>query len=369
MKKKICFVIPRAYEYFFPGIKPVGGGAEKQIFLLSKGLSNYNDFDVNLCLADFGQDKFMQKNNINFWRIHKLTDNKLAGLIKIIKTLKRVDADVYVFMAANFAIYFLTCYIKFVLKKKVVYLMAHDAEISFNSLKSHRNLFTAFLMQKTYKLVDLLIVQNQEQLSAEYKRKNKPTVLIPNPIEIVADDFDMDFANKSGTLWVGRLDPIKQPELFIEMANKFPDEKFTMIAPVVPEHKQYGESIIRKLANCKNINYIAYVASNKILQYYKQAKVYAMTSEQEGFSNTMMEAMLSKCAVLSLNVNPNELFSSNENGLYAQGNFSLFVNNFERLINDNNLVKTLGQNAHNYIVSNHKFEVIVDELADNLNRM
>ncbi len=364
--KKVCFVIPRAYEYFFPGIKPVGGGAEKQIFLLSKGLSNYKYFDINVCLADFGQDKFMQKNNISFWRIHKLSDNKLIGLIKIIKTLKQVGADVYIFMAANSAIYILSWYIKFILKKKVVYMMASDAEIKFSTLKRHAGLITSVLMQQTNKLVDLLIVQNQEQLITQHKRKNKPTVLIPNPIERVADDFDIDFANKSGTLWVGRLDPIKQPELLIKMANHFPDEKFTMIAPIVPEYEQYGESIVRTLSNSPNIRYIKYVANNEILQYYKQVKVYAMTSEQEGFSNTMMEAMMCKCAVLSLNVNPNGLFSTNEKGLYSQGDFDLFINNFEQLLDNNDLAHKLGQNAHNYIVDNHQLETVVEKFADNL---
>ncbi len=366
MKKKICFIIPRAYEYFFPGIKPVGGGAEKQIFLLSKGLSNYEDFDVNLCLADFGQDKFMQKNNISFWRIHKLTDNKFTGLVKILKTLKKIHADVYVFMAANLAIYFLGRYIKFVLKKKVVYMMTSDVEIKFSTLKRRTSIITAFLMQKTYKLVDLLIVQNQEQLLTQHTRKNKPTVLIPNPIELNDDDLNIHLASKSGTLWVGRLDPIKQPELLIEIANKFPEEKFTMIAPVVPEHKQYGEKIIDKISNCRNIKYIDYVLNNKILQYYKRARIYLITSEQEGFSNTMMEAMLSQCAVLSLNVNPNGLFSSNEKGLYSKGSFDLFINNFKQLISDDNLVKRLGENAHNYIVSNHKLKIIVEKLANNL---
>ncbi len=366
MKKKVCFVIPRGYEYFFPGIKPVGGGAEKQIFLLAKGLSNYNDFDVNVCLADFGQEEFTQQNNISFWRIHKLSDNKLAGFLKIIKTLRKIDADLYVYMAANFAIYFLSLYIQLFLQNKVVYMMASDAEIKFSTLKKRTNLITALLMQRTYRLVNLLIVQNKEQLSTQYKRKNKRTVLIPNPISVNSDELEINFAEKSGTLWVGRLDPIKQPELLMKMANQFPDERFIMIAPVVPEHEKYGNHIINKVKQYPNIEYIKFVTNDKILQYYKQARVYAMTSEQEGFSNTMMEAMLSKCAVLSFNVNPNGLFSDNENGLYAKGNYELFITYFKQLITDDKLVENLGQKAHNYIVGNHKLEAVVEKLAENL---
>ncbi len=365
MKKKVCFVIPRAYEYFFPGIKPVGGGAEKQIFILSTGLSKYENFEVNVCLADFGQDEFMSKDNIKFWRIHKLNDNKIVGFRKIQKALKHINADVYVFMAANLAIYFFVRYIQIFLKKKVVYMIAGDAEIKFSTLKKESDFLTAILMQKTHQISDLLIVQNEYQLQVEKQRCNKPTVLILNPIEINENTASVD--DKVGALWVGRLHPIKQIELLFKLAERFPDEQFTMIGNIVPEYEEYGKHIAKEVLKYSNIRYIGGVPNNEILQYFEKAKVYLMTSKMEGFSNTMMEAMLSKCAVLSLNVNPNGLFSSNENGLFANGNFDLYLSQFKELMSDDKLVEKLGSNAHNYIVKHHKMETIVAQLAESLN--
>lgn len=366
MSLKICFVIPRAYEYFFPGITPVGGGAEKQCYLLGKALSKYKEFDVHFCLADFGQEYRLSKDNISFWRIHKLSDNKLSGLIKIQKTLTDVNADIYIFRAANPAILFFTFYIKQILKKKVVYMMAHDMEITLSLLKKHTSFLTAILMKITHKYVDLLIVQNKQQLSVSKHRKNKATVIIPNPIDYKKEDITIDFNHRKGAVLVARLDPIKQIELYLQLAAKFPNEKFKMIAPKSLEHPAYGNAIIEALKTHNNINYIEFVPHNLILDYYKQSKIYVMTSEMEGFSNTMMEAMLSGCAMLSLNVNPNGIFDNEENGICANGNYDLFTKYYEKLITDKQYAENLGRNAQQYIIRNHNIDDIIKQMAKSL---
>jgi len=354
-KTKICFVIPRAYEYFFPGVKPVGGGAEKQCFLLASEISKNEDFELHFCLADYGQESHFVNENINFWRIHKLTDNKLIAIRIITKTLQKVQADIYIFRSANSAILPISIYIKTILKKKVLYMMSSDSEIDFASLKKKSGFLTALFMKFTHKYVDLLTVQNNNQLiKLQKQRKGKKTALIPNAI--ASKKISSASSNMGNILWVGRLVPVKQPEIYLELAKRFPNQNFEMIAPDVPEYKNYALSLKKEIAKLSNLQYIEYLDKNEILNHYQKAGIYIITSEKEGFSNTMMEAMAFKCAVLSLNVSPNDIFNEKQVGICVNGDIELFFNYFEQLSNKKEFAENLGNNAQKYIFKKYNLK-------------
>ncbi|NJO88114.1 MAG: glycosyltransferase [Chloroflexia bacterium] len=366
-KAKICFVIPRAYQYFFPGIKPSGGGAEKQCYLLAKEISTYQNVELHFCLADFGQENKITEGGIVFWKIHQLTDNKLIALRKITKALRKIRADVYIFRSANTALLPLSFFIKRVLKKKVLYMIASDSEIDFVPLKRKSGWLTALMMKMTYQYVDFLSVQNKNQFNAfKKKRTENAVLLLPNSIQPQPVKSTIESVRNT-VLWVGRLTPIKQVEVLLQLAKKFPDEMFIMIAPDVPEHKRYGQNLKTETKKIKNIKYIPYVESDKIFEFYEDAKIYLITSEREGFSNTMMEAMAAQCAVLSLRVNPNDIFTGGENGLCANGDEDLFEDLFQQSLNDNDFAKNLGVNAQNYIFKYHDLKTNSQLLVSFLN--
>jgi len=241
-------------------------------------------------------------------------------------------------------------------------MMASDSEIHFSTLNNKSGFFTAFFMKLAHKYVDLLSVQNTNQfISLNKQRKQKKIELIKNVIQtkVVIQKNN----KKEIILWVGRLHPIKQPEIFLELAKKYPSKIFVVIAPNVPEFFKYGKKIIQQINRIKNIKYIEYVEADKIIEYYKQSKIYVLTSHKEGFSNTMMEAMAAKCAVLSLNVNPNNIFEDKKNGICSNGNKNLFFQYFDKLLNESEFAANLGINAQKYIVKNHNAKQISDKFV------
>lgn len=359
--KKVCFVVPRAFDFFFPGKKQIAGGAEKQCYLFAKELAKNNRFKIFFCLIDNGQDCRIQKDGIELLKIHKLSDNVFKSLKKIIKKLKNISADVYIFRAANVSILPLSVFIKVVLKKKVVYMMASDSEIFFKSLKNKNGFFTALFMKLTHKYVDILTVQNlQQEELMQKQRKQKKTVLLRNIIE---SSFSKQGLNRKFTLWIGRLVPIKKAEIFIELAEKFPCEKFVMVAPITPEHISYGEKLVDKIQRITNIDYLNFVPYNEIGKFYIDAKIFVITSELEGFSNTMMEAMASKCAVLSLNVNPDNIFDKYNSGIFVRSNKDEFFKSFSSLSSNQKLVQEYSENAYSYLTKNHNKDEIVNRLV------
>jgi len=359
--KKICFVIPRAYYLFNPDISGVDdkiGGAQKQAFLFSTELAKNKTFDIHFCVADFGQKRVEKHHNITVWKSFNFDSFIIKKTIVLFKILKKINADIYVFRAADSGVALGTLFIKLFLKKKVFYMLASNIESSFSGLRKVLGLYTAFTMPLTYKYADKISVQSQEQYNLFIDgRKRKPNAIIRNIIPINNQTKKTD----NFILWVGRLDKIKSPELFLTLAKKFPYEKFVMIAPVVRDSIEYGNKIKAQTLKIKNLKYIDFVKPKEMEKYYQQTKIYVITSESEGFSNTMAEAMAAKCPVLSYTVNPDNILEGA--GFCAARNTENFHSSFEKLLKSSKLRITLGTNGYNYIRKEHRKDIIIEKLT------
>jgi len=100
--KKICFVVPRAYSFFNPEIRKFNdmvGGSQKQAYLLSSELAKDEEFDVNFCVADFGQADAEILQNVKLWKSFNFDDGRFQSFLKLYKTIRKIDAEVYIFRA------------------------------------------------------------------------------------------------------------------------------------------------------------------------------------------------------------------------------------------------------------------------------
>ena len=361
--KKVCFVIPRAYYLFNPeasNAKDKVGGAQKQAYLLSTGLAEDENFDVHFLVADFGQANFEIKNNVKLHKSFNFSKNIFNKAFRLLKTLKKINAEIYFFHSADAGVAFAVFYVKTFLKKTVFYLIASDAELSSSLQKKYSGFFTEFFMKFIYKNADILAAQTKQQaILFEKNRKRKPDFILKN-IFLNKHLKEKKYDKNSTILWIGRLAEIKKPELYLNLAKKYPEKTFVMIAPVVLEKKEYGKKIQKQAEKINNLQYIDYVKPSEIYDYCEKAQIYVMTSEFEGFSNTMAEAMQAKCPILSYNVNPDNILYKFECGFCAEKNIEKFYSDFEKLLKNTEICKTFGKNGANYIAENHRKEQIID---------
>jgi len=215
-------------------------------------------------------------------------------------------------------------------------------------------------MQWVYKNANIITVQTQHQANVFFKeRKRKANAIIKNiyyPKTIKSQIF-----KKTDILWVGRLTKIKNPKHFLNMAKEFPKESFVMIAPIVMDFIKYGKEIQELAKEIQNLKLINYVLPKEIYKYYEKSKIYVMSSDLEGFSNTMAEAMMASCAILSYKVNPDNILTEHYCGLYADGDLNVFQNNLKTLLEKQELCKELGNNGAKYINSNHQEKEIINK--------
>lgn len=361
--KKICFVVPRAYYLFNPFAsfaEDKVGGAQKQAYLLSKGVALDQSFDVHFSVADFGQNSFETISNVKLWKTINFKDNLIKNFVRLISTMKKINADIYIFRSADFSVAITSLYIKLILKKRVLYMVAADAEVINKQRIKYYSWLTAFTMKAVYKYADKITVQTKQQsVDFEKSANRKPDAVIRN---IYTNSFsEIDFNEKKTILWIGRLDRVKKPGVFLELAQRHENETFVMIAPVVRDHTKYGKSMLKKAKEISNINLLSFVNPNEINKFYLNAKLYILSSDLEGFSNTMAEALLAKCPVLSFKVNPDNLLNNYDCGYCADGNMERFNILFEELLNDSVLRKKMGENGAKYIIENHASESIIAE--------
>ena len=361
--KKVCFVIPKAYYLFNPnanGAKDKVGGAQKQAYLLSTSLAQDKNFNVHFLVADFGQEKLEKIKNVTIWKSFNFSDILFKRVLNLLSILKKINAEYFIFRSADIGVALAVFYVKNILRKKAIYMIASDIETSKTEQRKHSSLATVNAMQYVYNKSDMVIAQTKKQLLNLQKNRNRlPDAIIKN-IYLSIPNNNTNINKKNTILWVGRITKNKKPELFIELAKKYPNENFIMIAPIVLEHKSYGNNIQTEVKKIRNITLFNYIKPNEINKFYKEAKIYVLSSEFEGFSNTMAEAMINDCSILSYNVNPDNILENYKCGLCANNDLDLFFSQFDTLLNNFELRKTFGQNGRNYIKKEHDKNKIIN---------
>lgn len=152
-------------------------------------------------------------------------------------------------------------------------------------------------------------------------------------------------------IWVGSLAPVKQPLLFIQLAQCFPDVQFLMIGGDSTDII-LNESVKQHAKGVTNLKLLGAVPFNKIDFYYNNASLLVNTSIYEGFPNSFVQAWMHYVPVLSLNANPDDILTKYNIGIVS-GSYSKMVSDLGRLLEDSKLRENMGQNARNYAESEH----------------
>lgn len=311
MKKKILFVTYAAYPLFNENIKYPYGGAELDLYNLSLAL-NKNLFDVHFIVADFGQKSIEKYEGVY---VHKFLNiknsNPIRGFLNFINLfflIKKINPDIYFSEAAGWLTVELII-IKLLLRKKFVFRSAHIRNINgFLDNRPYGKLF-----RKLINKIDFFILQNKEDefiFKKNYSYRGKISCL-RNLQKITKEKFS--FAQRDYILWVGRSEKIKNPELFLDLAEEMPDKKFVMI--MLNTNDKIFNPILERKKTIPNLKIIAGVSSSKTIDFFKKALYFVSTSQSEGFPNVVLEAMKTGTPVISYSLDYDKIIESNQCGL------------------------------------------------------
>ena len=116
----------------------------------------------------------------------------------------------------------------------------------------------------------------------------------------------------------------------------------------------------RKLANLRWHGFVPY---HKVNEYFRRAALFVNTSSIEGFPNTFIQAWAHYTPVVSLSVDPDKIIR-NENLGFCSGTFKQLVSDVTTLLENEDLRRTMGENARRYVEREHDVRKIVEKYID-----
>jgi glycosyltransferase involved in cell wall biosynthesis len=356
-KIKICFVQPFACGLFNPEADLKFGGAEVQMYLIAKELARDGNFDVNFIVLDIGQKSGEVYERVKLFKAYRRGRswlNLIIAPLKLISVLRKINPEIVVCRAAGAEVGLAAIYAK-LFRKKFIYSFAHDKDVDGSFFSGLRGKFFKFGFDRADRLVAQTFFQ-AEEFKKRYGKKAAKLEIIKNSLEI-KESADPPSDQKKTILWVGSSAPLKRPEIFLDLAVDFPQEKFVMIITKSKLGLDLWDKIAARSKNIPNLKFEEKIPFAERDGYYAKAKVFISTAAAEGFANVFLEAANAWTPILSLKVDPDGFIDEFKAGFVAGGNYKIMKDRLAELLGDENLRRQMGENAYRYLKKEHDIKV------------
>ena len=238
--------------------------------------------------------------------------------------------------------------------KHVFNLIAYDAELKYWGKIS------TFITKRVLLDADFLIIEGffeQDQINPKNKLLNflknikiDFNKLLPGYSAVFPEKFFpiIDKEKKWDIITIARLHQIKRIDLFIEIVQNVLDNIDITCAiigdgPLLHELKKQVEN--KGLKN--KICFLGRISNNQLNLYYNSAKIFLLTSENEGLPATLVEAMLTKTCPITTDVGaiPNLIKDGYNGFLYSINDLKNAEKIIIKCLKNNNLRNTIGNNS------------------------
>ena len=268
------------------------GGEEVQHAQLAAALARLGH-DVRLVVADFGQRDGAVYEGVTTLKAFRESAG-LPGLrfihpqwTKLWSAIAKADADVYYYSCAGMILGMLALYCGR-LGRRLVFRVASDVDCDPDKVEIRRRR-DRWLYQYGLKRSDAVLVQTVNQQRALLKNYGLPStvagMLVAPPTQSaapVAKDIDV--------LWVANIRHIKRPDRLVAIARAMPGTRFHMAGAMVPGEEELYKRIEAEARELPNLIFHGVVPYIDIGRLFDRARVFANTSDLEGFPNTFLQA-------------------------------------------------------------------------------
>lgn len=189
------------------------------------------------------------------------------------------------------------------------------------------------------------------------------TNIIPNGFDLEKcdkanpDRFIEKYAIQDFILFVGNIQPVKNPQLFVELAIRMPEFKFLMIGKRLNRANlvsKYGVSIP------KNLILMGEMSHESVLDAMASCKTFVMTSKHEGIPTALLEAMgTGKPVVVPAHSGCKEVVQSDDYGfLYKPGSLDDLIDKVKQALISNHI----GEKARKRVSKDYDWRVLAKKI-------
>jgi glycosyltransferase involved in cell wall biosynthesis len=205
-------------------------------------------------------------------------------------------------------------------KKNSIPLLIHIADnYSVEFEQGSKSLLKKKIFLSIIKNKPNIICQTRYQQSKILELGYRPKAVISNMHPVIIDELPKKDIKR--IVWIGNARPVKQLEIFTDLANFFHDSAYSFhILGKLPENN-YGAGLLKEISQTKNITYHGSQTNDFINSFLMQSALLVNTSVSEGFSNTFIQAWMCGTPVLALNSDPDDIMADNSIGVDCKGDY------------------------------------------------
>lgn len=350
------------FMFVLPGRK--GGGAERVVSVLASGLAERGH---GVCILQFvtQTDEYPVNDNVIVHRLDldkKLKNSKLKFIKKWVKFYKPQYVIPFLGNTAEYSL-LATLFTK----SKCIGTIRNNPEKNTESKKYK------FIRKITFRLMDAVFAQTKEQTEYYSKAVQRKSFIVPNPVSDAFVNTEYTYReNVSNIIAVGRLIEQKNYPLlfsaFKEVNKEFPELKLNVYG-VGPLNSRLQYGITRNgLEDC----IILHGRTTDVPSALCQSDLYIMSSDFEGFPNSLMEAMAVGLPCISTDcpTGPSELITTGVNGeLIEVCNKQELIDAIKKMIDSFDYRKSCGQNARKFVLDNLTVDNIVSAFLNEVKKV
>ena len=188
-----------------------------------------------------------------------------------------------------------------------------------------------------------------------YWLRDRPGFL-PNPVRMPKMQNPKDC--RPTVCYLGRWDERKRPELFFDLASKFPNVRFIAAGGCRHNNPLRDGELRRRCQEQKNIEVPGWLGDDERGKILDRSWILINTSTRECLPVSFLEAGAHRCAILS-HCNPDD-FASNFGFWAERGDIDDYAQGLKFLL-DNDRWKALGEKAYHYVRDTHEYERVIDQ--------
>ncbi|MDA3899552.1 MAG: glycosyltransferase [Spirochaetes bacterium] len=362
INKRLAIIFPKDSKGFYdPSQRISFGGATVQLDMISKAVST-KVMRLDLLLPDYHTIANPIINGRGFVQLFKNSDNFLVKAFKTLFVLIKYRPHYIMQRGLTAESPFLSLICRLI-GIKYVFMFAHDIELMGYYQNSRKNCFFYPLLLKSS---SSLVCQNHHQLSNLDKKYHNKHIIFKKGIPADSIKADSTIEKKYQALWIGRCVKWKNPEMFIDLALRYPDKQFLFLC-IKGNDVDYYASILKKVSDIPNITVVTYAEHSKIFSFISQSELLCITSDMEGdCPMTLIESGAMSVPVVAFSKEFNSDIIQYECCLFANNDHDLFLSNFEKVFSSSALYNKMSEGIRMYVETYHDIEKNTNNLLTKL---
>lgn len=270
------------------------GGAEVQLAQLAMTLAS-RGHDVTMIVSDAGQPDGAIYEGVRTIKAFKPD----AGLpfirfvhprwTKLWSAAVRADADVYLYSCSGMVLGLLAMFCR-MNGRRLVYRVASDADCDMSTalIKSGRD---RWLYRYGLLRADAVLVQSARQQDAILKNFGRVATVVRGLVE-GPRSRSANTPKDIDVLWLANLRRLKRPDRLLDVAESLPQFSFHIAGGPVPGEEAYYREIEVRARVLANVEFHGKIPYMDVGRLFDRARLFANTSEVEGFPNTFLQAWI-----------------------------------------------------------------------------